>query len=159
MFTEWYVHTNEDKKDENGRFSLDAKLKRTYQELTKHLELEIGFGVGVGQVQEVLDQGLAYTCHFDLLAIQYSDGCWDAGQRFVLSAYASALQPLEVGGGVDVFFEYPHPGTGDHWLGLNRTQDTVTIVSYANYSYFVGGNIHIGFDIANFILTMCETWR
>ncbi len=157
-FTEWYINTNENAVDENGNLTLDAKIKRTYQAINYDLELEAGFGVGIGEVKEVLDRGVAYTCYYDVLSVQYGDGSWDIGQRIVLSVYASALLPMEFGAGLDGFSKNKGPADGDMWIGHNHTQDSITIVSYANYNYFIGGNVRIGFDIINFAKTMDEIW-
>lgn len=157
-FTEWYTNTDKNEKDVNGNLSLDAKLKRTYQAINYDIELDLGLGVGIGKIQEVLDAGVGYACYFDILSFQYCDGVWDVGQRFVMNFYASALQPVEVGAGVDATFNNLRSPHGDAWIGPNPTQDSVTILSSADYSIFIGGNICIGFDVANFIKTMNDTW-
>lgn len=158
-FSEWYTGTDENEEDGDGNLTLDAKLKRTYQAINYNIEFELGLGVGIGQIQEVLDTGLGYTCYYDILSIQYCDGSWDVGQRLVMSLYASALLPIEVGPGLDGTFNNIGTAHGDYWLLFNPSQDSITIASYANYAFFIGGNVTLGFDIISFSKTMGAIWR
>ena len=157
-FMEWLLGQDDDEVGSDGNLTLDAKLKRTYLAFFYNLEFELGLGVGVGHVQEVIDAGLGYTIHFDIISLQYRDGAWDVGQRLVASLYASAAQPFEFGTGLDGTFNNLGAPHSDTWIGVNHTQQSVTIISYADYSYFVGANVRVGFDSFTFLVMMTEIW-
>ena len=158
-FAEWYTNTDESEEDDSGKPTLDAKIKRTYKSIFYNIEFSGGAGVGFGQEFEIVNLGESVECHYDRIAVQYSDGIWRFGERLELSASVSATQAFEFGiGGMDCFRENGVPIDPTCWALYNDKKTTWTLLSYSNYTCFVGGNIAIGFDLNTFLYDMTEIW-
>ena len=158
-FITWYQETDECQTNDTGHLTLSAKIKRTINSFGRNLEFEAGLGVGIGRVQEVLDHGVAYTCHYDIVAVQLTDSSHDIGQRLVMSAYAAAIPYVEVGAGIDAFTKGGQPFSSSSWVLVNTTNESITLFSFADYSYFVGGNAALNLNIINFFSEFVTIWE
>ena len=158
-FITWYQETDEYGTDDVGHLTLSAKIKRTINSFSRNLELEAGLGVGIGRVQEVLDHGVAYTCHYDIVAVQLTDSNRDIGQRLVMSAYAAAIPYVEVGAGIDTFTKRGQPYSSSPWIFVNTTNKSITLFDFADYSYFIGGNVALNLNIINFFAEFVAIWE
>ena len=156
---EWYVNSDENETDKNGRLTLNAKIKRTYSSIFYNIEISAGVGVGFGHNYEIMDINRSIMGHYDPIAIQYSDGNWMIGDRFELSATVSATQAFEVGGAVDCFRENGVPVDPTAWIIYNNTKESWTIFEFSNYDFFLGGNISVGFDVNTFLWDINNIWR
>ena len=158
-WAEWYVNTDEDERNKNGGLTLNAKLKRTYSSVFYNIEFLAGIGVGVGQKLKIIDAGESLLCHYDPIAIQYSDGTWMIGDRLEVSLSVSATQAYELGGGIDCFRKNRVPVDPSSWILYDDTKETWTLFEFSNYNYFLGGNVSIGFDLNTFLGDLKEIWR
>ena len=158
-FLTWYQETDENETDDVGHLTLNAKIKRTIISFGRNLELEAGLGVGIGRVQEVLDHGVAYTCHYDIVAVQLTDSNRDIGQRLVMSTYAAAIPYVEVGAGIDTFTKKGQPYSSSHWIFVNTTNETISLLDFADYTYFIGGNVALNLNIINFFAEYVAIWE
>ena len=157
-FITWYQETDENGTDDTGHLTLSAKVKRTINSFGRNLELEAGLGVGIGRVQEVLDHGVAYTCHYDIIAVQLADSNCNIGQRLVMSVYAAAIPYVEVGAGLDAFRKDGRPYSSSQWFLINTTNKSITLFDFADYSYFIGGNVALNLNIVNFFAEFASIW-
>ena len=158
-FTQWYVNADENEIGDDGKYTLDAKIKRTYSSLLYNFEFSAGIGVGLGQKLEVINIGESLLFHYDFVALQYVDGTWRAGDRLEMAASVSASQAYEFGGGFDCFRQNQMIVDSTSWMFYNNKKDSWTLVDYSNYHYFLGGNICIAFDLNTFLSDTTNIWR
>ena len=157
---EWYINTDENETDDEGNLTLDARLKRTVNAALYSLEFTGGLGVGLGHGLKAFEFGGGLLCHYDILAVQYCDGEWNAGERIEFSAVISFTQAFEFGGIFDGFMQYGRRVMEDptYWLGFNNKKDSWTLFDFDCYDFFLGGNLSVGFDLNTFLSDLSEIW-
>lgn len=115
-------------------------------------------GVGLGGEIEVLDIGLSLCANYDILALRYCDE-WSFGQRIAMSLSTSITQAFEFGGGLDIFTDYDGNTDPVAWIIYNNTKESWTIFGISDYTWFVGGNVEIGFDLNTFLYEITAIWE
>ena len=157
-FINWYYETNENETDVAGNLLLSSKVKKTINSFGRNLEVEAGLGVGIGKIQEIVDHGVAYTCYYDIVSVQLSESGCNVGQRLVMSVYAAAIPYVEVGAGLDGFVKNGKSINSSSWLLVNTSNKSITLFSFADYSFFIGGNVALNLDFVDFYNECKSIW-
>ena len=158
FFTEWYIGTDENERDSNGKFTLDAKIKRTFNAIAYNIEFSCGFGQGLFKERTFLGAGCAFGYLENWFVLDYSDGEWRTGQEREYSAVFYISQIVEMGFNVTLFRSNGRTDASDSWVIVNNKKDSWTLFSYGKYCV-LGGRIRIGFDLNTFIEQMEYIWE